>query len=181
MTSVALTIPTEDMDFVKINRGSWFLSSIREDLSVKDERLINKLLSILKPKAFSAISIADLYQEENLEASITIQLQRSLETLENIYIFDNPERIRGFLLANEYLIDILLEAPFYIFDIFGEVPIHLELHRDPEEGWNELFVVIKSYYDAEYAAELENRLVEEWFLNRIGDTRGKLNIVEEPL
>jgi hypothetical protein len=61
------------------------------------------------------------------------------------------------------------------------VRVCLELHRDPEEGWDELFIVIKSEYGAEEAIRLENRLAEEWFLDRMKDTKGKLNIVEEPL
>lgn len=101
--------------------------------------------------------------------------------LENLYIFENSKEIKNFLLTNDYLIEILFEAPEHIYRIFGQVPVRLELHRDPEEGWDELFIVIKSSYSAEEAFKLENRLAEEWFLNRIKDTRGRLNITEEPL
>ncbi|HHT9124249.1 MAG TPA: hypothetical protein ACFYD6_00350 [Candidatus Brocadiia bacterium] len=101
--------------------------------------------------------------------------------LENLYIFDNSKEIENFLLTNDYLIEILFEAPEHIYRIFGHVPIHLELHHDHEEGWDELFIVVKSAYSAEEAIRLENRLAEEWFLDRMKDTKGKLNIIEEPL
>jgi len=101
--------------------------------------------------------------------------------LENLYIFENFKEIKNFLLTNDYLIEILFEAPEHIYRIFGRVSIHLELHHDPEEGWDELFIVIKSLYSAEEAIRLENRLAEEWFLDRMKDTKGKLNITEEPL
>lgn len=61
------------------------------------------------------------------------------------------------------------------------VNIHLELHHDPEEGWDELFIVIRSPYPPAEAVRRENQLAAEWFLDRIKDTRGKLNIIEEPL
>jgi hypothetical protein len=47
--------------------------------------------------------------------------------------------------------------------------------------WDELFVVIKSPYDTQKAIELDNMLAEEWFLDRMRDTKGDLNISEEPL
>ncbi|MBI5166246.1 MAG: hypothetical protein HY998_00710 [candidate division NC10 bacterium] len=57
---------------------------------------------------------------------------------------------------------ILKEGRERIISVFGEnVKICLELHHDPEEGWDELFIVIKSAYSAEKAIELENRLAEE--------------------
>lgn len=125
--------------------------------------------------------IPRLGMKEPIEASITFQPQRLIGELEKLYIVDNPKEIKNFLLTNDHLIDILFEAPDHIYRIFGQVPIYLELHHDPEEDWDELFIVIKSTYGAEEAVKLENRLVEEWFLSRIKDTKGKLNITEEPL
>ena len=76
----------------------------------------------------------------------------------------------------------LLEAPWEIRRVFGDdIVLELELHHDPEEGWDELFIVIKSAYSPEEAIKLENRLAEGWFLDRMKETRGKLNITEEPL
>lgn len=139
-------------------------------------------LIVLRREFFAPVSIPEFYTTEELtETSITLQPQRLIRELEKLYTFDNPKEIKNFLLTNDYLIEILFEAPGYIYRIFGQVPIHLELHHDPEEGWDELFIVIKSAYSAEEAIRLENRLAEEWFLDRIKDTRGRLNITEEPL
>lgn len=139
-------------------------------------------LVILRRGFFAPVSIPEFYEGEKLaETSITFQAQKLIEQLENLYIFDNPKEIKNFLLTNNYLIEILFEAPGHIYRIFGQVPIHLELHHDPEEGWDELFIVVKSPYSAEEAIRFEKRLAEEWFLDRMKDTRGKLNTIEEPL
>jgi|GEM_PF-900841 len=139
--------------------------------------------TVLKRGFFAPVSITSEFYttEEPLETSVTFERQRLIRKLEGQYTFDNPKEIEYFLLTNDYLIEILFDATIHIYRIFGQVPIHLELHHDPEEGWDELFIVIKSTYSAEEAIRLENRLAEEWFLDRIKDTRGKLNIIEEPL
>lgn len=95
---------------------------------------------------------------------------------------EHKENIRAFLEEHEYLSPILEEAKGKIASVFGkDVYLCLELHSDPEEAWNELFIVIGSEYSAAEAFRLENKLAEEWFLDRMEDTKGRLNIVEEPL
>lgn len=137
---------------------------------------------VLRRDFFAPVSIPEFYaQEELTETSITLQPQRLIRELEKLYTFDNPKEIKNFLLTNDYLIEILFEAPGYIYRIFGQVLIHLELHHDPEEDWDELFIVMRSPYPAEEAIRRENQLVEEWFLERMNDTQGRLNIAEEPL
>lgn len=128
------------------------------------------------------VSILEFYMEKRpSETSITLQPQRSIKELEELYTFDNPKEIRNFLINNNYLIEILFEAPGHIFRIFGQVPIHLELHQDPEEYWDELFIIIKSACSTDEAIRLENRLAQEWFLDKMKDSKAKLNIIEEPL
>ncbi len=136
---------------------------------------------IFKDAFLAPLSIADLYRGEFVENSITLQPLALIGKLEDFYTFDNPEEIKKFFLMNDYLIEILLEAPSRIHEVFGEVPIYLELHRDPGEGWEELFIIIKSPYAVEEAARLENKLVEDWFLKKMKDARGKLNLTEEPI
>ncbi len=98
------------------------------------------------------------------------------------YEIEKEVGVISFLRKYPFLLSILEETPCQIYRIFGEdILLRLELHHDPEEGWDELFIVIKSAHSAEEANRLENRLAEEWFLDRIRDTRGKLNITEEPL
>ena len=90
--------------------------------------------------------------------------------------------ILRFLQEHDFLQPILLEAKDRIIPIFGsDVKLCLELEHDPEEGWDELFIVIKSKCSAEEAVRLEKRLMDEWFLDRMMHTEGKLNVTEEPL
>ena len=90
-------------------------------------------------------------------------------------------RIQAFLEEHPFLYPIVKEAKEHIASVFGhEARVCLELEHDPEEGWDELFVVVRSRCSAEEAIRLENKLMDEWFLDRMNDTKGKLSIVEEP-
>jgi len=115
----------------------------------------------------------------------TLRKEGEFAALSQFYAFsdgDSEAAVIQFINDHPFLLNILFEAPRHIFSIFGRnVPLYLELHHDPEESWDELFIVIKTGYSAEKAINLENRLVEEWFLDRIKETKGKLNIMEEPL
>jgi len=105
-----------------------------------------------------------------------------LEEIEEIYEFSNKERVKAFILQNSHLIKILKEAPAHIYKIFGKnIKLILELHSDPEENWDELFIIIKSSYPPEKAYELEKKLFEEWFADIIKIAGNKLNFTEEPL
>lgn len=105
-----------------------------------------------------------------------------IKSLQEVYFFLEPERVQKFLLDNKELIPVLQEAPIYIQEIFGSsMLIYLDLHSDPEEDWDELFIVIKSPYDAEEAFSLEEKLFEEWFIDIMDKVQGRLNITEEPL
>jgi len=118
--------------------------------------------------------------EFKIESSIIIKSLKDIEQLEELYIFENPPDVRRFLWKYKFLIEILFEAQKKIIEIFGnDITLYLELHRDPEENWEELFIIIKSLYSAEKAIELEKKFFEE-FVYRIDAMKGKLNIIEEP-
>jgi len=104
-----------------------------------------------------------------------------INELSNKYNFKNPQEIKEFLLSNKDLIEILISGYEHIRRIFGDFPIYLELHHDPEEHWDELFIIIKTNYTAEKAIELENKLFEEWFVHIIDKVGTRLNFTEEPL
>jgi hypothetical protein len=119
-----------------------------------------------------------------IDNSTTLGLERKdiLDELKGAYEFSNIEEIRNFILQNSYLVDILKEAPENIYRIFGKsIKLILELHSDPEEDFEELFVVIKSPYAPQKARELMNELDRTWFLNIMDKTQGKLCITEEYL
>ena len=121
------------------------------------------------------------------ERIITVQFPILLSKFDEIagkyeISLDRRKEIQKFLEEENYLYPILEEAKDRIISVFGEnVKIFLDLYHDTEENWDELFIIIKSSYSAEEAVKLENRLAEEWFLGRMKETRGKLNITEEPL
>lgn len=115
------------------------------------------------------------------ELPLTLNYEEKIANLKAQFIITKPDQIRNFLLGNNYLLDILAEAPSIIWKVFGRVPIYLEIDRDPEEGWEEMFITIRSPFPAQKAIKLESQLRKEWFLSRIEDTRGKLNIIEQPL
>jgi len=116
--------------------------------------------------------------------STTLGLERKdiVDELKGIYEFSNIEGIRNFIMQNNYLVNILNEAPENIYRIFGRsIKLILELHSDPEEEWDELFIVIKSQYTAEKAVALERKLFNEWFVHIMDKVNNKLNFTEEPL
>lgn len=119
-----------------------------------------------------------------IDNSTTLGLERKdiLDELKGAYEFSNVEEIRNFIMQNNYLADILKEAPKNIYRIFGKsVKLILELHSDPEEEWDELFIVIKSPYNAKKAVALERKLFDEWFIHIMNKVNDKLNFTEEPL
>lgn len=100
-----------------------------------------------------------------------------IEELKKLYIFDNEKEIVDFLKENDFLLNVLFEAPEQVKKYFGEdVKIHLELFYDPESCYDELFIVIENGYSAEMSCEIENKLVNEWFLDKMKELKGKLNI-----
>lgn len=114
------------------------------------------------------------------EPSIIVKQNETIEYLKQDYELIDPPAIKAFLLGNAFLIDFLLEAIGKIDGLFGfGTRKVLELVIDPDENFEELFIVIKSNYSAEEARTLLNSLMDEWFLDVIDRTRGLLNITEE--
>lgn len=136
----------------------------------------------IKPKKDWIKSLEAIPAQQLAEISVILKPQEDIRLLENIYTFENPPDVRRFLWTHKHLIEIVFEAYRQIKRIFGEeINLFLELHHDPEEGWDELFIVIKSPYNAEEAVELEKKLFKEWFVYKMDAIKGKLNITEEPL
>lgn len=103
-------------------------------------------------------------------------LEKNMRLLQGFYLLREPDILVNFLREHSYLVEILLEGFFKIGDVFGPTPsLELELHIDPEENYEEVFALIRTYQAPEEALRLLNKLDEEWFLNVIGRTKGKLN------
>jgi len=106
---------------------------------------------------------------------------KTIRDLEKIYGFRNKTAIINYLNSNLDLVPVLEQAYSYINKIFGDVPIYLELHKDPEEDWYELFIVINTALAPEDAIKLESRLFDEWFVNIISKVGNRLCFTEEPI
>jgi len=137
--------------------------------------------SIVLESQITSFSIPEYKTEYNEERSICWALQKKLEYLEKIYIFESRKEVQEYLLNNEELIEILLDSFEHIKKIGGDYPLYLELHHDPEEEFDELFIVIKTNLSPEKALKLEEALFNEWFISIMDRVKNKLNFTEEPL
>ena len=101
--------------------------------------------------------------------------------LADFYVFDNPQQIEDFLLANSDLADILLSGVSCITQSFGYVLKRLEYYRDLDERTGKLFIIIQSPFETEENMQRQNKLITEWFAKLPARIRGKLGIETEPI
>lgn len=144
--------------------------------------LIEQTMSIDSSTSFSHnFKLPNEHSNKDGDNSIYKSVRYWIDYIEKIYVLENSEEIKRFLVSNGDLIEILQAAPEHIYEIFGYVPICLELHHDPEEGWDELFIVIKSSLSPKEAIKRNIELFEKWFIHVMDSVQVKLNITEEPL
>lgn len=116
------------------------------------------------------------------ETSAILHAIGDIDLLKEVYFFQQTKEIETYLWNNRFLLDILSEAYKQIINIFGkDIDLQLELHRDYEEDFEELFVVIKSSLKPDQMLVLMDKLDDDWFLGAMDATKGKLNITVEPL
>jgi len=100
--------------------------------------------------------------------------------IKSLYSLRNEEAIVEFLSQNRDLMEYLLDAPAKIREIFGDdVKLELELHTDPEENWDELFIVIVTSVSPKEVIEMERQLFKEWFGKIVDKIGGRLNYTSE--
>jgi len=127
-------------------------------------------------------SLLPLYDWRDEPSIIVKNVKRDeiIEYLKQNYEFIDPATIKVFLFDNPFLIDILLEAIGKIDSLFGVgAKKVLELFTDSEEGFEELFIVIKTDFPVPEARRRFNNLIDAWFLDVIDKTQGLLNITTE--
>jgi len=106
-----------------------------------------------------------------------IRPAKDIELLGRMYTFSNPIEVKEFLLTHDYLINPLFEAHKHIREIFGEsVEICLEIHRDPEEDFEGLFIVVKTNLSLSQSLELLDEFDEEWWLDVDYEIRKTLEV-----
>lgn len=148
-------------------------------------------MPVLIEEIYQSKTDIEEYQEEYNKATDKLKklsLQDDSDRLDtwigliSNYRIEREAEAISFVGKYPFLLNILKEAPGQIYRVFGEgITLYLELHCDPEEGWDELFIVIKSPYSTIEAVRRGDQLAEEWFLDRMVETEGKLNIVGELL
>lgn len=106
----------------------------------------------------------------------TKTIVNDMQTLSRQYHSTGKEVLQ-FIEGHPYLLPLLHEAPQHIFSIFGkDAELALKLHKDPEEAYDELFVVIRTKRTD--AVELLEKL-DKWFLRVAKDVDNKLNFTVE--
>lgn len=94
--------------------------------------------------------------------------------------FEMDEEIAAFLVQHPHLSGLLEQATAKVTEIFGEsATMRFELHRDPEEGYEELFVIVTTSFAPATAMECLRRLDEEWLRSVLPETQGKFNVTVE--
>ena len=97
------------------------------------------------------------------------------------YLILGSSEVEVFIFNHPFLIDILKEAPDEIKRIFkNKVSTFLEVITDPEENFSQLFIIIRSHFNAKKARQLMDNLDNQWFIGKLKKTKGLLCITEEP-
>lgn len=105
-----------------------------------------------------------------------------LQQLVKAYTLVNERQILDFLGHHPHLGPILRDAPDVIQTLFGgQVQLKLEVHRDPEEDWEELFIVIQTLKQPAQALQLLDQLDEAWLASVEQQADYLLNVTVEPV
>lgn len=126
-----------------------------------------------------------IFQDEREEKELrrnVAQLGRELPSWQLHQVFQWYEmsasqvvQVVRFLCAHPRLQSLLVEAVPHINRVFGACPVYLEVERDPDEGFEELFGVIRVSVPPEIALDLLAQFDREWFTQVVRRSRGRLN------
>ena len=105
--------------------------------------------------------------EEIKPSSLIDEIKRVLEFYHNnFYEIRDETAIIDFLLQRISIVKYLFEAPQKISEYFGDHQgLALEIIRDPEGAYEELFLYIKTNLEPDDALNRLDKLDKEWFLN----------------
>lgn len=132
---------------------------------------------------YGFLNVEDLINEYGSdEMSVLLKNENDFNILCSIYDIINKNEVKKYLLSNKHLINILFDANNHINSIFGRnIKKMIEVDVDPDEGFEELFIIIKSPYSASESLKLVHRLEAKWLIDIMDEVQDKLNIIEEPL
>ena len=111
-------------------------------------------------------------------------IDAEIKGLEASYSFPRGRdrgRIVSLLRSNNRAITILKEAAGVLRSLFGGgAELCLELDRDPETGFEEIFATVRTAHSPEAGLSILERFDEEWWLGHLEGLAGKLNFDWEP-
>jgi hypothetical protein len=90
-----------------------------------------------------------------------------VEPLASLYLFEDFEAVRNFLLTVPHVDGALFDGYPHIASVFGTAtPLTLRVESDPDDGGvDELILSIRSKLDLNIALALLDRLDEQWWRN----------------
>ena len=106
-----------------------------------------------------------------------LEANRDLPKLRTSYEFDNEEEIYSFVRRNPYVMSALLDAPLSISGRFEDSPLlALEVFTDPDEGYEQLFLLIRTTLAADDAQQRLDALYDDWWLDIVPSMKHKMAI-----
>lgn len=97
-------------------------------------------------------------------------------TIERFYTFEQPEVVRGFLDAHEYLLPLVFEAVGEIQQDFPESSLLLAVDMDPDGTYDQLVMYIETPLSAEQALDRLSRIQQRWWLDALDRAHGQLGL-----
>ena len=154
------------------------LLSTEKNCIVTDNIFLGKLLSVYNEN-----------EEHFQESSLIIQEERAIYNLKSLFVFEESEnemKIESFI-KKYRLYNILIEAYEEIYNIFGPkiAEIRLELYKDFEEDWEEIFIKVEikttSLDEMKRNLELEKELIKKLLFTKGKIIEEKLNLIVESI
>lgn len=104
-----------------------------------------------------------------------VSLVRLAETVENSFTLRQGDWSALFRYASEHpeVVPVISDAPTAIRKVFGSAPLVLDLVVDPEEAWEELFIVIVTTDSVDQSLRQLRKLDASWF----GDAERQANFL----
>jgi hypothetical protein len=110
-----------------------------------------------------------------LKPKLTEIFDKSINELQKKYKILNLKEVKKYLLNNQDLIPILLDSPKLINEILPNALLEIELHIDPEERWERLFIIIRANGISDNFTQVVKKLFFGWFKNYPKEVKNRLS------
>ena len=119
----------------------------------------------------------ELPRDVSSTSSQTDRITQVLYGIREAYMISRPVEVFRFLRQHPSLAEVVWEAAYVLRRIFDpDVRLSLELVRDPEVEYEELFALVYVADPAEEALEKLRAFDEGWFLDRQDEVHGLFNV-----